>query len=251
MKHSSRRTRTTAELSDSVHRQLNMYALAAGAAGVGILALAQSAEARIVYTPTDQQIPPGFGTGLYLDVNNDGINDFSFVNFYSATSSNLGLWVSPVAASNEIFSAGASYAAALPAGVRIGPRGKFHKRAVAVMADGNSHSTCGGPWKRAHNRYLGLKFWVKGKIHFGWARLNVNCVYPKAIRATLTGYAYETIPSKAIIAGATKGPDGGEPTASFNTRTPEPATLGMLALGAPRLAIWRREESVIAAPKPN
>jgi hypothetical protein len=250
MKHSSRRTRTTEELSDSVHRQLNMYALAAGAAGVGILALAQSAEARIVYTPTDQPIPPGFGTGLYLDVNNDGINDFSFVNFYSATSSNLDLWVSPVAASNEIFSAGASYAAALPAGVRIGPRGKFHKRAVAVMAEGNSHSTCGGPWKKAHSRYLGLKFWVKGKIHFGWARLNVNCVYPKAIRATLTGYAYETIPNKPIIAGKTKGPDEVSvegANATLTAPTPEPATLGMLAMGSPGLSIWRREESVDAA----
>jgi hypothetical protein len=56
-----------------------------------------------------------------------------------------------------------SYAAALPAGVKIGPRGKFHKRAVAVRAEGNSHSTRGGPWKKAHSRYLGLKFWVKGK----------------------------------------------------------------------------------------
>jgi hypothetical protein len=242
----SPRSRKTANLSDSVHQQLTMYALAAGAAGVGILGFAQSAEARIVYTPTDQQIPPGFGTGLYLDVNNDGINDFSFVNFFSSTSSNLGLWVSPVPASNEIFSAGASYAAALPAGARIGPRGKFHKRAVAFMAEGNSHSTCGGPWKKAHSRYLGLKFWVKGKIHFGWARLNVNCVYPKAIRATLTGYAYETIPNKAIIAGATKGPDAAEPTASFNTHNPEPATLGVLAMGAPGLSIWKREELIAA-----
>jgi hypothetical protein len=30
-------------------------------------------------------------------------------------------------------------------------------------------------------------------------------VYPKAIRATLTGCAYETIPNKPIIAGKTKG----------------------------------------------
>ena len=42
--------RMTAKLSESVHHQLNMYALAAGAAGVGVLALAQPVAAEIVYT---------------------------------------------------------------------------------------------------------------------------------------------------------------------------------------------------------
>jgi hypothetical protein len=42
--------RKTANFSRSIHQQLNMYALAAGAAGVGVLALAQPAEAKIVYT---------------------------------------------------------------------------------------------------------------------------------------------------------------------------------------------------------
>jgi hypothetical protein len=36
-----------------------------------------------------------------------------------------------------------------------------------------------------------------------------------------TGYAYETIPGKAIVAGKTKGPDAEK----------QPATLGRLALG--------------------
>ena len=38
MPRSSRPTRTAANLSESIHQQLNMYALAAGAAGVGVLA---------------------------------------------------------------------------------------------------------------------------------------------------------------------------------------------------------------------
>ena len=37
------RPRTTAQFSDSTHHQLNMYAVAAGAAGVGMLALTQAA----------------------------------------------------------------------------------------------------------------------------------------------------------------------------------------------------------------
>jgi hypothetical protein len=63
------------------------------------------------------------------------------------------------------------------------------------------------------------------------------------------GYAYETIPNKPIIAGATHGPDyDAQPASeSIETHTPAPATLGMLALGAPGLSIWRREEEVAAA----
>jgi hypothetical protein len=45
-----KRSRDTVTLSDSVHHQLNMYALAASAAGVSVLALAQPAECKIIYT---------------------------------------------------------------------------------------------------------------------------------------------------------------------------------------------------------
>ncbi len=46
-----RTSRKPSELTDSLHQRLNMYALAASAAGVGLLALARSAEAKVVYTP--------------------------------------------------------------------------------------------------------------------------------------------------------------------------------------------------------
>jgi hypothetical protein len=37
--------------------------------------------------------------------------------------------------------------------------------------------------------------------------LSVQFVLNKGIVARLTGYAYETVPNKPIIAGKTKGPD--------------------------------------------
>jgi hypothetical protein len=70
------RQRRTAKLSKSVCRQLNSYALAASAAGVGMLALAQPAEAKIVYTPAHIAVP--INTFLPLDLNHDGVNDLSF-----------------------------------------------------------------------------------------------------------------------------------------------------------------------------
>jgi hypothetical protein len=72
-----------------------------------------------------------------------------------------------------------------------------------------------------------------------------------SITATLTGYAYETIPGKGILAGQTKEPNNvslEKPDAAVNMPTPEPVTLGALAMGAPGLSIWRREERAESTP---
>ena len=44
--------RKTVSLSDSQQQRLSVYAVAASAAGVGVMALSQPAEAKIVYTAT-------------------------------------------------------------------------------------------------------------------------------------------------------------------------------------------------------
>jgi hypothetical protein len=69
--------RKTAILSESIHQQLNTYALAASAAGVSFIALAQPAQAKIVYTTAHVKIGSG-GVGSYdLDLNHDGVTDFT------------------------------------------------------------------------------------------------------------------------------------------------------------------------------
>jgi hypothetical protein len=65
-------------VSKSVHKRLDLYALAAGTAGVSVLALAPLAAGEIVYTPTNQKI--GFNVPFELDLNNDGIGDFQILN---------------------------------------------------------------------------------------------------------------------------------------------------------------------------
>ena len=60
--------------------------------------------------------------------------------------------------------------------------------------------------------------------------------------ATLTGYAYETVPNKAIIVGQTKGPSASLRNPSDVLDPASAPTLGMLALGAPSLDSWRRNE---------
>lgn len=228
----SSRTRQAAEVNPRLDRNLAAYMLAAGAAGVSLLA-AQSAEAEIVYTPAHTTIGPR--TSFLLDLNNDGVNDFLLSNWQYGQASHLG--VNQEAPANGVLGHGA----ALPAGVRIGPKGAFVGYGTMAFQDSVSGvSFSDGPWKDAQNRYLGLKFSVNGETHYGWARLTVTA--KGGIVATLTGYAYETIPNKPILAGKTSGPEAAstvEPPAMS-----APATLGMLARGADARAIWRRDDDL-------
>ena len=243
--------RKTSNLSESILHQLNMYTVAASAAGVGMLALAQPCEARIVYTPAHVKIPPpqiGHPTIVPLDLNHDGVSDFYFSNtfFSSVPNFHAYLRVKPSKVGNRILGQGGS-ASALRAGVRV----KFNDTTSSAVMGGwravHQSSTFFGQWanggKGVKRRYLGLRFIINGKVHFGWARLNVS-FNARTFSGTLTGYAYETTPGKAIITGKTKGPDDlvETPDAALNVPTPEPALLGALAMGAPGVSIWRRKE---------
>ena len=233
--------RKTFKISDSLNRQLNTYALVASAAGVSVLALAGSSEAKVVYTETHQvmraRVP------LYIDLNHDGIKDFLLrTTYYAGTAYfKVGLDASGYrnnAVAGRRFSHSSyffSAASALPAGARIGPERKFpvHHPFMAeeLFKRGarNSEYSDLGPWvgkgKGVRNRYLGLKFVVHGKVHYGWARLSVTLGHRRQyddVSGTLTGYAYETVPNKPIITGQTKGPD---------VITVQPGTLGRLARG--------------------
>jgi hypothetical protein len=222
-------------LNAMLDKKLTAYVLAAGAAGVSLLA-AQPAEAEIVYTPANTAIGPR--SSIELDLNHDGVNDFLLSRWLYGNGSHL--TVDQQAPANGILGHGA----ALPAGVRIGPKGAFvgyASMASDVTISGESFSD--GPWKDARNRYLGLKFSINGEAHYGWARLTVTA--KGGISATLTGYAYETVANRPILAGQTSGSEVAvaiDPQKELAPSQPC-ATLGMLARGADRLAIWRRDEN--------
>jgi len=209
-----------------------MYALAASAAGVGALVFAQPAEAKIIYTPANTPIV----NGTSLDLNHDHKVDFRFATLVTETpdtsAGGFFLSVFPANPKNMIWGTSLSvcrtsckrmgWASALGAGVRIGPNKKKFQQGNNPMGNwwwGIWGTGSGGPWKKAHG-YLGLRFSIQGKAHYGWARIAIKEAGKGGI--TLTGYAYETIPNKPIITGKTKGPD---------VITAQPATLGRLALG--------------------
>jgi len=227
-------------------KNLLAYAAAAGATGVSILACVVPSNADIIFTPTHVNIVQN-GEPVPLDLNNDGIVDFQFVNFESRARPPLGtmrsyLIVEPVQQSNgimEVESKGGMCAAALPNGARIGT-----VRAFALSGLDMAHAfadstgvTFRCPWFRKTGAYVGLKFSIDGATHYGWARVRVQ-----GFKATLTGYAYETVANKKIVAGKTSGPDDiSLQNRSAPSRPHQALSLGRLALGASGLAIWRRE----------
>ncbi|HEY6293064.1 MAG TPA: hypothetical protein VI455_16050 [Terriglobia bacterium] len=242
-------------LNQTLDRRLISYATAAAAAGAGLLGWARPAEAEIVYTTTHVVI----GTlGSYaLDVNHDGTIDFFIHDVISTNCSTaINAVLAKVVPGNAVqgyrtFS-GEENALALTGGARIGPSQGFvsHGRQGEGMVSVFSSPGGGqlrGHWINVTNRYLGLKFQIDGQTHYGWARLTVKVTNVKEVFTMVTGYAYETVPDKPLLAGETSGaedtPAGPQSLSSTPGGRPGAAgSLGVLALGSGGLPFWRRLE---------
>jgi hypothetical protein len=224
-------------LNDHLDKGLLTYMAAAGAAGVSVLAMTQSATAKVIYTPAHRTIV--FGKS-YLDLNNDGIPDFGFHSYGLGNVHSSDIF--PIK-----FNKMMSYAHPLPAGVSVGPSGKFrgglHEMVGDCFCSGVTYFN--GPWLGVQNEYVGFEFNIKGAAHFGWARFSVT----DTGEVTLTGYAYETVSLKPIVTGDTGGDDEDSvaqpgPVVASPQLQPSalgrPQTLGVLATGAAGLEWWRQ-----------
>ncbi len=213
--------------------------------------LAQPAGANIVYTPTHATIlgPHGFHR---LDINNDGITDFTLRNTTSHNT-DQGFWnlsehavAGNAVAGTFVYRGFPENAHAFNKGDQIGASQVFfqgQEKLVSFYSGGGGYSARGN-WINLRDRYLGLKFQIAGQTHFGWARFSVQVLTgPVRINATLTGYAYETTADTPIIAGQTSSPSAQDNSSALQIPAHEPAMLGLLAMGSPALSIWRREES--------
>jgi hypothetical protein len=179
-----------------------------------LLALALFAQAEIVYTSTNVLIPTN--GSFSLDLNHDGIIDFtlrSSIGQLWCSTGNGVYWKLTLQPAQGAGAIGGEYAAALLSGTRID--------AARVYSDGAAMLTyfgwgeCGrvvlGNWMNLPNRYLGLEFQVHTangvKTHYGWAKLT-DVAYLDQHRnlqtsTLVSGFAYETTPGKAILAGQT------------------------------------------------
>ena len=231
---------------------------------VGSLALAWPAEAKVIYTHANVTIS-GNGS-ITLDLNHNGKTDFTVDGV--ARSSMCGIigsshfasvTVTPTTGNGVI--ANSQGAAALSIGTQIDSSQSFYE-AQAIMATETvtfgpppcvikkiyRGNWCGFYSCHPVDGYLGLEFHIKGGTHYGWSHVIVTPVsYTFVVK--LTGFAYESIPGKSIKAGQTKGAADDPPNEDFGPGaslttpipdTPQPASLGMLALGTQGVPLWRR-----------
>jgi hypothetical protein len=235
-----RTARVASRLPASLHKRLNAYALAASATGVGLLALAQPAEGRIVYTKTDCLFGAGQGHSCEIDLLNNGASEFGvrFTTRQNGAQLVLAYMYQQIGRADRIEVAessnsycGRSWAAALRQGAPIrgrhlcGSVGPFLMLSHYTTSKGRSFNA--GEWKDVTNRYLGFRFVINNGWHYGWARVRVKLDKNGNIEGALTGYAYESVPLKPIIAGKTHGKDG---------LAVRPASLGALAAGSSALS---------------
>jgi hypothetical protein len=132
----------------------------------------------------------------------------------------------------------------LAGGEVIGPKGHFGK--------GNSYGLLftygnyqGGTINRHNGNfpfpkpgYLGYKFSISGRDHFGWARLRVDIQKPHTV-TKLLAFGYETVPGEAVHAGSCASAG----TTNHRQSQPDPSTTDC----SPRLlerhslgSFWRR-----------
>jgi len=238
-------SRPSASIKSKLERNLTTYVAAASAAGVVVLAASMPSPAEIIYTPANDVIRAR--QSFNLDLDQDGTTDFIIKDAFHRTctdkcsGTSARLFLKPAKGNGAAGVTGIPFAPAfaLKAGSRINRHQYFVGSLLArIYSLFGTHAS--GSWINFKDRYLGLRFKINGENHFGWARLSVS-VQRFSITATLTGYAYETIPHKSIRAGQTQEaadsvPDH-QPDPAPSTIHPcganiQPASLGYLALGA-------------------
>jgi hypothetical protein len=253
-------TRGEKPLCWNLDKQLLAYTATAGAAGVAALAMVQSAEAKVVYTPANTPIQLNGGP-VYLDLNDDGVADFAlqsstyqaariprrqkhpsglpFFQDLEAIPQGAGDAVLGYIDNSQGLDVGC--AAALPQGAKVGPKSPFltSNRVVlfsVVETYTYPHEAC--EWAQKHRgAFLGVKFSINGETHYGWAHITLG-----SKGTVLNGYAYETVANQPIETGKTSGTDSAAWEKTVLPR-PQSATLGALARGSHGLAIWRKPES--------
>jgi hypothetical protein len=267
------RKRPTAPLPEGLNTRLGDYTQAAkgasraestwllsgvtvSAVGIGMLALPQLGNAEVVYTPANQSVSEFGQRRLAIDFNHDGVVDASLsLQGYCLSGSGFRQCFGSIFAvglnGNGAMSSGGGFASAARAGKIIGQQDKFQD--VPRMEDCRSggdaitHTyfrTFKGPWANVQHRYLGFKFTIDGETHYGWARLTTRGC-PSIPAAQLTGYAYETVANRPIVAGVESGSAEAElvPLNNGDAGAQSGAdfgSLGMLAVGASGLEIWRK-----------
>ncbi len=173
------------------------------ALAAGVVAAGTDADAQIVYVDIDPDEVYTQNHDLELDLNNDGIVDFTLL---------IGDYATPAAArllpkaGNEALGSGAGnyfYPFALNLNDSISAtqatwNGTLNGSmlTMAWVFTGGSY----GNWLNAADKYLGLRFFIGDNLHYGWVRFDI-AADSVGITVVFKDYAYNSIPGQGLEAG--------------------------------------------------
>jgi hypothetical protein len=191
---------------DKYSRLKNYLALTAG-----LVAISPLADAQIIYTDVDPDSVLTDNESFQLDINNDGIFDYTIRqgSFYDGTikyniNSFNGLKENQVLTVGHMSMSSMYYVPKplnfwddmIPSGYN-----KVWKQGGRLFCTGSKHLKNTGFWKGLQDKYVGLNFKINSNFYFGWARLEVDST---ANSVTLKDYAYYNEAEKPIRAGSMK-----------------------------------------------
>jgi len=237
------RARRSQPLAERLLHNLNAYRLAAGAAGVAILACSAPANAAPIcgslsvtlprtetyaFNPAHQKVAPFNVAHTFNDLSSHP-QSYQVRGFFTPNTPDAKAMLS----TNGL-------PADLASGASIGPGGNFGKgKSYGVLFGYYYFNRLTGNFPPNASGYVGFQFSESGQVHYGWLRVrlaNLDGWHSPSIE--LSEFGYESTPNTAITAGNCAA------SASSVAPTSKPeatVSLGLLALGHPGLHLWRRQ----------
>ena len=180
----------------------------------GAMLFSASANAQIVYTDVNPDSTITFlgssGIKSYnVDLNNDGISDYSISSVRNGNICQHGGMVYRSQVSVSAFNTNAVVAVTSTTYPLAMNFNNVISSGLSLSASGLVYSTywgnCGtgslNLWPNSVDRYLGLKLTVGANTYYGWARMLV--VFGTQPTFTIKDYAYNSVPNQPIRAGET------------------------------------------------
>lgn len=215
-------------MENPVHRKkLKSYS----ALACSLITASGAAEAQVVHTDLEPDVVVNCLNASYeLDLNNDGICDFTIKDNHRTFNSSL--WKFEIDAEPA---SGNSIAG--EAGPGLYNHGEISNAFLTwqdaavqplayVVGSWTSNGLSGGNWANSDEKFMALRFKIDGQQHLGWVRLSVDAGYA----ATIQDYAYDqSAIARAAETGNAITVSSASPTHIFNI-TSDNTTLHISAL---------------------